>query len=118
MEAGRSRTEVTAGLTVVVTVREVSGGDGPAERPPTAQSGSHQPGTVARLTSLATGGGGGGGGGGGAAGGMEEAGRVGVIDLPIISYLEHNNNTPLGPHSGLHSAHYRIIFLRSAGRRN
>ena len=110
---------VTAGLTVVVTVREVSLSDGPTELAPPAQVGRHQAGTVPRLPSLAAAGGGGGGGGGGG----EEAGLVRMTGLPIISYLEHNNNTPLSPHHTAGSTRLnRESFLSSqpqpGGRRN
>ena len=91
---GRS-TEVTACLTVVVTVREVSLCYGPTQLAPPAQSSRHQPGTLPRLPRLAGGGAGGGGGDGGGGGGGEEAARMRMIGLPIISYLEHNNNNIL-----------------------
>ena len=91
---GRSTEVITAGLTVVVTVREVSLCYGPTQLAPPAQSGRHQPGTLPRLPRLAGGGAGGGGGDGGGGGG-EEAARMRMIGLPIISYLEHNNNNIL-----------------------
>jgi len=84
---GRSTEVITAGLTVVVTVREVSLGYGPTQLAPPAQSGRHQPGTLPRLPRLAGGGAGGGGGDGGGGGGGEEAARMRMIGLPIISYL-------------------------------